>query len=63
MKELEEYTFDELVRMGIELELDSVVQGAPLKSRVYRLMELASRWQYQRQVNKPQDKGQKRNEL
>ena len=50
-KELHEMTFEEAVKEGIELELDAVVQGKALRSRVYGVMELALRWQHARQTH------------
>jgi hypothetical protein len=47
-KELYEMTFAEVVREGIELDLDGIVQGNPLHSRVRGVMELALRWASER---------------
>ena len=44
MTKLSEKTFHELVKMGVELELDHIVSGVTLKGRVHSLMELAVRW-------------------
>jgi len=43
-KNLEDMNFDELVRFGVQIELDDIVSGKPLSKRVYGLMELAARW-------------------
>lgn len=48
MKDLKNYTMDEMVRKGIEKELDAIVKGVALKDRVYDLIELAARWGYER---------------
>jgi len=47
-KELHELTINELVKWGIELELDAIVRGESLKSRVYAVMSLAAQWESQR---------------
>ena len=47
-KELKDLTFDELVKWGVENELDNIVQGLSLKSRVYSVMMLATQWAHQR---------------
>lgn len=47
-KQLHEKSFDELVKMGVEKELDAIVQGVSLHTRVYALMELAVRWRFEK---------------
>jgi hypothetical protein len=47
-KELAELSFDELVKLGINKELDAIVTGESLHSRVYSLMELAARWRFEK---------------
>jgi hypothetical protein len=54
-KPLHEKTFDEMVKEGVELELDAVVQGKPLKRRVWDVMNLAAQWGYERHSNKPSE--------
>ena len=48
-KELADLTWDELVREGIQLELDAIVQGRDLRSRVFQIMDLAARWNQEKQ--------------
>lgn len=43
-KALKDMTFDELVREGVELELDAIVKGSPLCGRVRAVIDLAVRW-------------------
>ena len=42
--ELKDMSFDDLVREGVNLELDAVVQGESLRKRVWAVMDLAVRW-------------------
>ena len=51
-KELRDISFEELVMRGIELELDAIVRGESLKSRVYAVMNLASLWAAERAAKK-----------
>ncbi len=37
-------TFDELVKYGIEIELDAIVTGESLTRRVRRIMDVAALW-------------------
>ena len=47
-KELADLTFDELVARGVEIEINNIVRGAKLSSRVFSVMELAVRWRYEK---------------
>jgi len=47
-KELGDLTWNELLQHGIHLELDDIVQGKPLKSRVWTLLDLGAQWQAER---------------
>lgn len=47
-KEIKDLTFDELVKVGIEKELDAIVRGDSLRDRVYSIMEIAVRWRSER---------------
>lgn len=49
-KDISEWTFDELVQRGVELELDSIVKGEPLASRVRRIMDLSVQWRHEKSV-------------
>jgi hypothetical protein len=52
MVELKDKSFQDLVKDGIELELDSIVQGEPLRKRVYQLMNLAVIWSCEQKEKK-----------
>jgi hypothetical protein len=41
---LKDMSFQELVREGINYELDAVVECMPLKSRVHQITALAAVW-------------------
>ncbi len=43
-KELEDMTFDELIKFGIELDTDAVVKGESLALRIRTLLDLGARW-------------------
>lgn len=47
-KELVDLTFDELVKRGIQFELDAIVSGKSLHQRVYSLMNLATQWRHEK---------------
>lgn len=47
-KELNEMSFEDLVRKGVEIEVDSFMAGEKIRDRVYRIMELAVRWRYEK---------------
>ncbi len=48
-KEIKDMDFDDLVKLGIQYELDNIVSGRPLKSRVWDLMNLAAQWSHEKQ--------------
>lgn len=47
-KELAELSFEELVKMGVGKELDAIIKGESLHSRVHALVELGVRWRYEK---------------
>lgn len=48
-KELSEMTFDELVSHCAAMEVEALIQGTgPARKRVYSIVELSARWQYER---------------
>lgn len=43
-KEFKDMTFEELVKFGVEIELDAIVKGESLRSRVWQIMACATQW-------------------
>ena len=46
-KELKDMSFKELVAFAVEVEIDGIVEGSKLSTRVYQLMNLAVAWSNQ----------------
>ena len=55
-KELKDMTFDDLIRFGVEIDVDNIIQGKALKSRIYQVMELAARWSNEQNEKKNKNK-------
>jgi hypothetical protein len=51
-KNIEDMSFGELVAFGTGCELDDIVAGLPLSKRVYKIMDIATRWAYAQQQKK-----------
>jgi len=48
VKPLSEMSYTDIVQEGVRLELNAVIQGRALQSRVRDVMELALRWASER---------------
>jgi len=48
-KDLVDMSFAELVEHGIHITLDDIVEGTPLRRRIYNIMNIAARWSYLKQ--------------
>jgi len=56
-KKIEEFSFEEIVRMGSEMLLDDMINGqGTIRQKAYRIMELAARWQYVRMEHEAKQK-------